>query len=1086
MHPATHSRNENMIKVFWYIAQMGNWQKCVKEQLKTIQKSGLHDAADAIYICQGGNMKIEGLTDKCKVIKRCTIDQFEFPALQMVKESTNADDIVLYIHTKGVSRQGREAITAGKHWRDYLMWGCVEHWQECVRALQKHDVAGVQWTLLDNRFKRLCGARAVFAGNFWWARGKYIRRLPMPAISKNRWEAEGWVSQGRCKVYDFHNLTNGKPITTKNTFSLPTFGRHVYAGKLPEQQYISINEKTNSVIYTVMVGKYENLKPAPRFDGWNTIAFVDDMSVEPNGWTLRHLPINHSLGKVRTSRLPRILPHLYLQDYQCSLYIDASVVIKHSPSKWIPIGALWAASKHWERHNVWQEIEANRVAQKAHSQTLSDQEEDYRSRRLYEKHIPLFQNCVIYRQHMNNRVIETCNAWWDEFCKFTCRDQLSLPMALAVTGLEVSEVTPRPTKSCNNEHWQIRHEGTHKSIYKEMPLYFMICNYRGSSISRGIQICKGLYDRGVRCQVISPSVINSIKHSTVVVVKELSNYITTLKGNGNTIIYDIVDNDKVWQNGLGRFINAIDAVIFPNDKLFSEWSKKGFITQKHTAVIEHHGDYRFTPNCAEKFNAVCICTSTQIPPEVHACGIDCITEENGWEGLFDLAKPYNLHIGVYNCNDTAQNKPATKLVTAAACRANIILQRTSAHLKLLPEYPYYVDDACEIPAMYAKCKADYGTQAWDDALALIEKVRQKTTIQCIASQYEYFIEQVNSASICHVTSNTFPNASAPKKAVVVGAGISGCCAARLLADNGYDVEVFETQQYIGGACADDDQIHLHGPHIFHTSDKGVWDFVNRFAKFKQYDHCVIADTDIGKLPIPYNYHSEQITGVIDDEQVKELIFEHYSKRQWGKAFSDLPDEITSRVHLRREGTDNRYFRDTYQGLPEGGYTQMLSQMTEGITVHLGCSPDDWKSVDCGLCIYTGSLDALLDYKHGKLPYRSLMFTQVNAEIDTAVLNNCKSDNSQHTRITNYKYLTGSNISIKETPVDYDGNNMPYYPIPFGNGVELAVKYRNDVPEHIVCTGRLGGYKYIDMDKAISDVFVALGKRGVLCLVNQES
>ena len=432
---------------------------------------------------------------------------------------------------------------------------------------------------------------------------------------------------------------------------------------------------SGKAIYTVLIGGYENLRNAPIYDGWDAIAYTDNIDIDCKGWTLVELPIS-DLGVVRTSRLPRILPHKYLSDYSESLYIDASIEIKKSPDEWIPEGALWASCRHWERDNVWQEFLANRIAEKTHQETNLEQENKYKNAGLEAMHIPLYQNGVIYRKHNDAKVIETCEAWWRNFCEGTCRDQLSFPMALGETGLQVTEILPRPKSSTDNDYWQIKHVGMHAKIYAKWGLNFIIYNMRGSAISRGIQAGNALFDRGVRNRVTMPSAIQEMKNCDVVVVKELREKdISKLKNQGCRIIYDIVDNVQVWKNGLGNCGKYIDSIIFPCPDLKNKWLEKGWLIGKKSAVIDHHFDPRFSANEATGFSPVCICTSTQIPQEVHTLGIDCITETNSWEGLFENAKKYNLHIGVYADGVDYEHKPPSKLVTAVGCEANIILQK---------------------------------------------------------------------------------------------------------------------------------------------------------------------------------------------------------------------------------------------------------------------------------------------------------------------------------------------------------------------------------------------------------------------------
>lgn len=266
------------LKVFYFIATMGaRWRQIVDEQLATIERSGLYDAAEVIYVCQTSRSKIR-LPAKYQARYFSKTNQFEFPALHMVKEFTAPGDTVLYLHTKGASRTGPRA-QAGDRWREYLMWGCVERWREHVAALDSCDVSGVQLTTLNDEFATKCGARDVYAGNFWWATGDYLEKLAHPEITANRWGAEGWIMGASPRCNDLHNLTGGGMITEKNTFSLPDFGRHEYdprAARLVETRHEIINALIRKFGYQryLEIGVYH-------FDCFNRVQCACKECVDP-------------------------------------------------------------------------------------------------------------------------------------------------------------------------------------------------------------------------------------------------------------------------------------------------------------------------------------------------------------------------------------------------------------------------------------------------------------------------------------------------------------------------------------------------------------------------------------------------------------------------------------------------------------------------------------------------------------------------------------------------------------------------------------------------------------------------------------
>lgn len=220
-----------MIRIFYHCACLGDWRDVVGRHIETIRASGLWDAAGEINVCvakPNDRTATPQFPAKYKIKSWARTHQYEFPALCMLHDGISPEDEVLYLHTKGVSRIGppREV---GRKWCDYMTWGVVEHWQAMVQALRAgHDVAGVQWTNLDRRYARLCGVPAVFAGNFWWARGEYLLRLAEPKVVHNRYLAEGWVATGSPKVFDFHNLTAQGPVGNKNGPAAPGFSRASY------------------------------------------------------------------------------------------------------------------------------------------------------------------------------------------------------------------------------------------------------------------------------------------------------------------------------------------------------------------------------------------------------------------------------------------------------------------------------------------------------------------------------------------------------------------------------------------------------------------------------------------------------------------------------------------------------------------------------------------------------------------------------------------------------------------------------------------------------------------------------------------
>ncbi len=329
------------------------------------------------------------------------------------------------------------------------------------------------------------------------------------------------------------------------------------------------------------------------------------------------------------------------------------------------------------------------------------------------------------------------------------------------------------------------------------------------------------------------------------------------------------------------------------------------------------------------------------------------------------------------------------------------------------------------------------------------------------------------------------------KVHVIGSGISGSTAARLLVDAGHQVEVLETRDHIGGNCYDERQpggwtFHRYGPHLFHTNDENVWRFLSRFTEWDDYVHRVVADTKLGRISIPYNLVTEQqLGGRLSDVEIRELVFVDYSRKQWGVSWEDLPGAITGRVPTRRESEDTRYFTDVFQGQPKRGFAGLFNQMLNGIPVHLGCGPEQWRrfSKTADLLVFTGKIDAYFGEAFGKLPYRSLRFEHERSAIrlDHAVINQCNS--RPETRVYDHRWFSegsrggnaGQTVVTREFPVAHDDTNDPYYPMPFGDGRTLYQKYKAlaDAERRTVFLGRLATYSYLDMWMAVAQVMTKL-------------
>lgn len=317
--------------------------------------------------------------------------------------------------------------------------------------------------------------------------------------------------------------------------------------------------------------------------------------------------------------------------------------------------------------------------------------------------------------------------------------------------------------------------------------------------------------------------------------------------------------------------------------------------------------------------------------------------------------------------------------------------------------------------------------------------------------------------------------------------MSGVTAAILLKEQGHDVEIFEIRPHIGGNCYDyknDDgcTVHEYGSHIFHTNDQEVWNFLNRYTKFNDYQHRVRANTREGLISIPYNKRTEEQLGRdLSPEEIQDLIFKEYSERHWGIPWEQLPKSISGRVPNKRDNHDDRYFTDTYQGIPENGYTAMFKNMLDGIKINLGVERGLHKRLQADLTVWTGKISEYFDTAFGHLPYRSLRFEHNRVKRDPnyswelgSVINECNEKPYNRT-MDNSVYLNENvefTTQTRDHPEEYEpGMNLPIYPKTFGEGPEIYERYRQaaEADPNTIFLGRLATYRYLDMWMAVKQV-----------------
>ena len=350
--------------------------------------------------------------------------------------------------------------------------------------------------------------------------------------------------------------------------------------------------------------------------------------------------------------------------------------------------------------------------------------------------------------------------------------------------------------------------------------------------------------------------------------------------------------------------------------------------------------------------------------------------------------------------------------------------------------------------------------------------------------------------------------------LIVGAGLFGATAAYELHKRGYKVLVVEKRNNVAGNIYTEEiegiQVHKYGPHIFHTSNKATWDYINQFAKFNNFINTPIAFYKGKYYNLPFNMNTfHQIFGVNTAEEARaciekeiktanikepkkikekaismvgttiyEMLIKGYTQKQWGKPCTELPPSIISRIPVRYE-YNNNYFNDTYQGIPIGGYTQIIEKMLEGIEVRLGVDYLERKNELNALAdfiIYTGEIDRFYDYCYGALEWRSLRFEEEiidKPDFQGHAVVNYTEYEVPFTRIAEHQYFEPGvkhqkTIITREYSKTWSKGDDAYYPINNQTNSELYAKYKElaDKENSVFFGGRLGTYSYYNMDVVI--------------------
>lgn len=358
--------------------------------------------------------------------------------------------------------------------------------------------------------------------------------------------------------------------------------------------------------------------------------------------------------------------------------------------------------------------------------------------------------------------------------------------------------------------------------------------------------------------------------------------------------------------------------------------------------------------------------------------------------------------------------------------------------------------------------------------------------------------------------------------LVVGAGLYGAVFAHEAKQKGKSCLVVEKRDHIAGNiyCKNIENInvHVYGAHIFHTSDKFIWDYINKFAEFNNYINSPIAKYKNELYNLPFNMNTfSKMWGISTPQEAKKIIasqiadlnitepenleeqalslvgrdvyeklIKGYTEKQWGRDCRELPAFIIKRLPLRFI-YDNNYFNDRYQGIPVGGYTRIVEKLLDGIEVRLNTdyllNKDELDSL-ADKVVYTGMIDRYYDYRLGVLEYRSVRFETELIETDNfqgnAVVNYTDRE-VPYTRIIEHKHFEFGKQPVtvisREYSSEWKRGDEPYYPVNNEKNDALYQKYKElaDREERVIFGGRLGSYKYYDMDKVIKAALEMCGR-----------
>lgn len=342
------------------------------------------------------------------------------------------------------------------------------------------------------------------------------------------------------------------------------------------------------------------------------------------------------------------------------------------------------------------------------------------------------------------------------------------------------------------------------------------------------------------------------------------------------------------------------------------------------------------------------------------------------------------------------------------------------------------------------------------------------------------------------------------KVLVVGAGLTGSVIARELSDRGIKVDVIDYRSHIGGNCytknIEDNIVHTYGPHIFHTNDTEIIKYVTKFSEWTEFINQPIADYNGERYNLPFNMNTfyqvygvktlGELNRVLDCDKVEnpktfedhavnsvgrkmyEKLIKEYTEKQWGRPVSEVPTDIIKRIPVRKY-YDNNYFNDKFQAIPTNGYTEFIQNILDNpnITVTIWCKYYHELLNEYDHVFFTGKIDEYFNYSLGELEYRGLNFVTTIVDKEHSQCNaviNYTSKDVDYTRIVEHNQFIGKETEKIVQTYELPSSEGSYYPINDDKNNSLYEEYQKLPHENVTFCGRLGSYRYMNMDQCIRE------------------